>query len=109
MTGAVVMAYNPGQVIDGAQVTVVTGTDFAINPPAPPTPTTAPGASAHTSSPSTAAPVPTTTPTTVPVSTSEASGALAAPSPSTSNLEPWDPRACPAGAIPTVPVVNEIG
>jgi polyisoprenyl-teichoic acid--peptidoglycan teichoic acid transferase len=109
MTGAVIMAYNPGQVIDGAQVTVVTGTDFAVNPPAPPTPTTAPGTNAQTSSPSTPAPAPTTTPTTAPVSTSEASGALAAASPSTSNLEPWDPRACPAGAIPTVPGVNHIG
>jgi LCP family protein required for cell wall assembly len=110
MTGAVIMAYDPSQVVDGAQVTVVTGTNFAVNTPAPPTPTTAPG-SAHTSSPSTTAPAPTTTPTTTPVSasTSEASGALAAASPSTSSLEPWDPRACPAGATPTLPVVNEIG
>ena len=109
MTGAVIMGYDPSRVIDGAQVTVVTGTDFAVNPPPPPTPTTAPGTSAHTSSPTTSAPAPTTTPTTAPTSTSEASGALAPPSPSTSNLEPWDPRACPAGAIPTLPVRNAIG
>jgi LCP family protein required for cell wall assembly len=108
MSGAVIMAYDPSQVIDGAQVTVVTGTDFAVNSPAPPTPTTAPGSS-HTSSPSTTAPAPTTTTATPSASTAEASGALAPVSPSTSNLEPWDPRACPAGATPTLPVVNEIG
>jgi len=86
MTGSVVMAYDPGQVADGAQVTVVTGSQFAVN---------APASSGTTSS----APVPTQT-TTPPTS------AIAAPSPTTSNLEPWDPRACPAKAAPTVPVPN---
>ena len=33
MTGAVTMAYDPSMVADGAQVTVVTGTQFAVNPP----------------------------------------------------------------------------
>ncbi len=104
MTGAVIMAYDPSQVIDGAQVTVVTGTDFAVNPPPPPTPTT----SAPTSSSATTAPAP-TPPAAASASTSEESGALAPPSASTSNLQPWDPRACPAGAVPTVPVQNPVG
>ena len=42
MTGAVIMAYDPSQVADGAQVTVVTGTQFAVTtPPVPTSPTTA--------------------------------------------------------------------
>ena len=92
MTGAVVMAYSPSQVADGAQVTVVTGTQFAVNPPAPSTPvaSTAPSPQA----------VPTTTPP------SSTSGGIAAPTASTSNLQPWDPRACQAGAVPTVPLAN---
>ena len=36
MTGAVIMAYDPSQVADGAQVTVVTGTQFAVNAPSTP-------------------------------------------------------------------------
>ena len=34
MSGAVVMAYDPAEVVDGAQVTVVTGSQFAVNAPA---------------------------------------------------------------------------
>jgi hypothetical protein len=83
MTGAVIMAYDPGLVADGAQVTVVTGTQFPVNAPA--TPTTG-GSSSATSTPSVAG--------------------IAAPSPTTSNLQPWDPRACAAGATPTTPVPN---
>ena len=51
MTGSVIMAFDPSQVTDGAQVTVVTGTQFAVNPPtAAVTPTTsAAGAAATTS------------------------------------------------------------
>ena len=33
MTGSVIMAYDPSQVADGAQVTVVTGTQFAVECP----------------------------------------------------------------------------
>jgi hypothetical protein len=43
----------------------------------------------------------TTTPTTAPTSSD-----IQAPSPTTSGLQPWDPRACPAGAAPTAPVAN---
>ena len=42
MTGAVIMAFNPAKVAPGAQVTVVTGTQFSVNPPAPTTPTAPP-------------------------------------------------------------------
>ncbi len=100
MTGAVIMAFDPADVAPGAQVTVVTGTQFSVNPPGPVTPaaTTAPAAGA-TTTPTTAAP---TTPTT----TAPTSSAIATPSPTTSNLEPWDPRACSPNATPTAPAAN---
>ena len=102
MTGSVIMAYDPSQVTDGAEVTVVTGTQFAVNAPAAPTtPTTAAAGAAGASATTTAPPPPTTTPTTSPDA-----AAIAAPSPTTSSLEPWDPRACPPGATPTAPVAN---
>jgi len=34
MTGSVILAFDPSQVTNGAEVTVVTGTQFAVNPPA---------------------------------------------------------------------------
>ena len=83
MTGSVIMAYDPSRVIDGAQVTVVTGSQFAVNVPS--TPTTG-GSTTTTTAPTVAA--------------------IAAPTPATSNLQPWDPRACPAGATPIAPVPN---
>jgi hypothetical protein len=83
MTGSVVMAYNPSKVVDGAQVTVVTGSQFAVN-----SPRTAP------------------TGTAAPNTTAPSSGEIAAPSPATMNLQPWDPRACPTGAVPTTPHAN---
>ena len=101
MTGSVIMGYDPTQVTDGAQVTVVTGTQFAVNPP-PATPTTTAGAAGATASTSATVPPPTTTATTSP-----AAAAIAAPSPTTTGLQPWDPRACPAGATPTAPVANQ--
>jgi hypothetical protein len=81
MTGSVILAFDPSQVTNGAEVTVVTGTQFAVNPPA-------------------SASVATTT--TIP-----ASSAIATPSAPSSNLQPWDPRACAPGATPTAPVPNE--
>jgi len=98
MSGAVIMAYNPSAVVDGAQITVVTGSQFAVNPPAAAAPAT--GATAGASTTTVA---PATTTTTAPVS-----GAVQAPSPTTSTLQPWDPRSCPAGATPTAPVANSI-
>ncbi len=104
MTGSVILGYNPSQVANGAQVTVVTGTQFAVNPPsagststsAPASTTTAPSAGTGGSSDT---------------STSVATGAgvgFAPPSPTTQKLQPWDPRACPAGATPTAPVANPL-
>ncbi len=90
ITGSVVMGYDPGQVTHGAQVTVVTGSQFAVaTPPAPTSGTSATTAPATTST------------------TSAAAGAIATPSSPTMNLQPWDPRSCPAGATPTSPVPNE--
>jgi LCP family protein required for cell wall assembly len=94
LTGQVILGYDPTQVLDGAQVTVVTGTQFAVNaPPTSSTPTTAVaggGASATTTT------------------TSGASAAFTPASPTTQKLQPWDPRACPAGATPTAPVANPL-
>jgi LCP family protein required for cell wall assembly len=97
MTGSVIMAYDPSQVTDSAQVTVVTGSQFAVNAPTTTTTTGAAGSATTTT-----APVPSSTTST----TSAASGAIAAPSSATSKLQPWDPRACPAGATATVPAEN---
>ena len=94
MTGAVIMAYDPSQVTDGAQVTVVTGSQFTVDAP-----------SAPPSSASTAAPP--TTPTTSDSATNSTNQAIESPSPANSNLQPWDPRACPAGAKVTTPVPNQ--
>jgi LCP family protein required for cell wall assembly len=93
MSGSVTMAYDPSQVADGAQVTVVTGTQFAVNSPAAP----ATGSSG----------APTTTVPSTPTTTSPTSSAIEAPNSPTSNLAPWDPRACPANATPTAPVANQ--
>ena len=93
ISGAVIMAYDPSEVTDGARVTVVTGTQFAVNTPSAPS-------SVSTGDPSTLV-TPTTTPNVPPTG-----AAIAAPSPDTSPLQPWDPRACPGGATPTSPTPN---
>ncbi|HEY1827054.1 MAG TPA: LCP family protein [Acidimicrobiales bacterium] len=93
LSGSAIMAYNPNQVTDGAQVTVVTGSQFGINAPAS-TSTSSAGTTGSTGSSA---------------GTATTSSAIGAPSSSTSNLEPWDPRACAAGATPTSPVPNAIG
>jgi LCP family protein required for cell wall assembly len=86
ISGSVIMDYDPSQVADGAEVTVVTGTQFSVNAPASSTTSTTPSS---------------TTTTTVPSST-----AIAEPSASNPSLARWDPRSCAAGATPTVPVAN---
>jgi LCP family protein required for cell wall assembly len=86
MSGAVIMAEDPTQVQPGSQVTVVTGTDFSVNPPAP---SSAPA-------PAGSSTVPTTTPSTTTTTPSSNSGAFAAPTPTVSTLQPWDPRSCTA-------------
>jgi LCP family protein required for cell wall assembly len=97
ITGSVIMAYDPSQVADGADVTVVTGTQFAVDSPS------SPGASNSSTSASSQA-----TETTAPAAANASQGAsaIAAPSPATSSLERWDPRSCPAGATPTTPMPN---
>lgn len=92
MSGSVIMAYDPSQVTDGAQVTVVTGSQFAVN--SPPTSSASTGAAA--SSPTPASP-----------STAAPNSDIAAPNAANSGLAPWDPRACQAGAVPTAPVPNQ--
>jgi LCP family protein required for cell wall assembly len=93
MTGAVILGYDPTMVADGAQVTVVTGTQFAVNPPTAGSTATAvtPGSG------SSAAGSPVTT----------ASG-FAPPTATTQKLQPWDPRVCAPGANPTLPVPNPL-
>jgi LCP family protein required for cell wall assembly len=92
MSGSVIMAYDPSQVADGAQVTVVTGTQFSVNAPSTSTTTSGGGT--------------TSAPTTTTTATSTSSGTIAAPSASNPTLAPWDPRACTAGTAPTTPVPN---
>ena len=87
MSGAVIMAYDPTKVVDGAQVTVVTGSQFAVDSPAPPT-------TGNTSSTST---------TTTAVSSSVPNGSIAALNPTVTNLEPWDPTSCTPGATAVAP------
>lgn len=93
ISGSVIMAYDPTKVADGAQVTVVTGTQFTVNAPtASSTGTTA--LTSSSTSPATAA------------SPAAGSSAIAAPTPASSKLAPWDPTACRPGAVPTAPVPN---
>ncbi|HXX88866.1 MAG TPA: LCP family protein [Acidimicrobiales bacterium] len=92
LSGAVIMAQGP--TTDGAQVTVVTGSDFSVNPP----PATGSGGTASTAAPggvtaSTAA----TTAASGAAGVSD-SGSFSAPTPATEVLQPWDPRSCtPSG------------
>jgi len=87
LSGAVIIALGP--TTDGAQVTVVTGTQFTVNAPAAPVAPAAGTATSTTTAPA-AAPSPTTT------TTAPSSGAFQAPTAAVSPLQPWDPRACPA-------------
>lgn len=88
LSGAVIMAMDPTQVQSGSQVTVVTGTQFSVNPPpVTVTPTSAVG-STGVGAPST------TTPTTS--GSSSSSGAFQPPTSTVEPLAPWDPRSCTA-------------
>ena len=80
MSGAVLTAVGP--TVDGAEVTVVTGSQFTVNPPA------------TSATPSTAA-TPTTAPSTTSTTTAS-DAAFQAPTKAVEPLQPWDPRACPA-------------
>jgi hypothetical protein len=92
LSGGVIIAEDPTQVDAGSQVTVVTGTDFSVNPPpAAATPGTTAVAGASTSTTTTSPPSSTTTTTTSP-----GNGAFAAPTQKVEPLQPWDPRSCTA-------------
>jgi hypothetical protein len=89
MSGSVIMAEDPTQVQPGSQVTVVTGTDFSVNPPAAPPATGTTGAGAVTT---------TTVPPATTTTTAPSNGAFQPPTPNVSPLQPWDPRSCtPSG------------
>jgi LCP family protein required for cell wall assembly len=105
MSGAVIMGYDPSMVVDGAQVTVVTGSQFSVNPPGAPATTTTSIKSRKKAS-STTSTAPATTPSSVPPASGAAAGNIAAPNPSNTGLEQWDPRACAPGAVPTAPTPN---
>jgi hypothetical protein len=85
LSGAVITAYGP--TTDGAEVTVVTGTQFSVAAPSPP------AGSTPSTPPTTAPTAATTTTTTVP----STDAPFQAPTPAVTPLQPWDPRACPSG------------
>ncbi len=92
MSGAVTLVRGP--TADGAQVTVVTGTQFAVDTPTVPTGGTSASSAPGTSAPSTAvtgAPRPSSA-----VSQAAANAGFQPPSPASSSLKPWDPRSCTA-------------
>ena len=82
MSGAVILSRGP--TTDGAQVTVITGTQFAVNPPASTSTSAGASGAAATSKPEGSA------------GTAAAAAGFQPPSPSNPSLTPWDPRACPA-------------
>jgi hypothetical protein len=98
MSGAVVMAYDPTKVVDGAQVTVATGSQFSVNPPAAPAPTSSGSGTTTTTAEA-------TTTTTAPPS-SGSSGSISPPNSANTKLAAWDPRACAPGAVPVAPSPN---
>jgi LCP family protein required for cell wall assembly len=85
ISGAVILGYDPSMVLDGAQVTVDTGTDFSVAVPA---------ASSSGSSGTT-----TTVPATTTTTSSGTSAEFSAPTAANEGLAPWDPRACTASQL----------
>jgi LCP family protein required for cell wall assembly len=95
LTGAVILAVDPSMVSTGAQVTVVTGSDFAVVAPPAPVPTTGAKATRPTTPRGGVTTVPSTTlPPTTTTTTTIGSGAFSAPTASVEPLAPWDPRSC---------------
>jgi LCP family protein required for cell wall assembly len=96
LSGAVMTAFGP--TVDGAQVTVVTGSQFTVNAPAATsTPTSgAVAVPATTTSSSTVSPSSTVSSSTT--TTDPSNTAFQAPTAAVEPLQPWDPRACPAGS-----------
>ena len=103
ISGAVIMAEDPTQAHPGSQVTVVTGTDFSVNPPAvAPAESTAGagttgGTGAGAAGSGTAA-ASTTAPTAATNAASQAGGgAFAAPTRTVEPLAPWTRSCTPSG------------
>lgn len=93
MTGAVVMA--AGTPVDGADVTVITGTQFTVNPPVN-NPTVAAGGGTTSTTPGVTTPGTVATSTTT--TTVDPNAPFAPPSAAVEPLAPWDPRSCtPSG------------
>ncbi len=97
LSGAVIMAYEPSSTTSyattsasssPAEVTVTTGTQFSVNPPAPVAPPTTAG---HSTTTTTTSHGSTTSTTQAPTT-----GPFAAPTPAIEPLAPWDPRSCTA-------------
>jgi hypothetical protein len=78
---------------DGADVVVVTGSNFAVNAPAGPPPSTSVPSSTTSSSVASGAGTGSTTTTTAPETIANNPN-LAAPSGATQTLQQWDPRSC---------------
>jgi LCP family protein required for cell wall assembly len=99
ISGSVTLGYNPSMVLGGAEVTVDTGTNFSVNPPAATTTTTTTpkGSKGKKGSKSTTTTTTTTTvPPTTTTTTNATSGLFAAPNSPDEGLKPWDPRSCTA-------------
>jgi LCP family protein required for cell wall assembly len=97
MSGSVILAYDASQVKPGSQVTVVTGTQFSVNPP-PAAPAAGGTGSSATGTPTTAASSSTGSTGNTGNSGSSANGAFQPPTSTVSPLAPWDPRSCtPSG------------
>ncbi len=81
LSGSVIAALGP--TADGAEVTVVTGTQFSVNPPAAPAPagttTTVPGSTTSTGS-----------------QPASSGSSFLPPTAAVTPLQPWDPRSCSA-------------
>jgi LCP family protein required for cell wall assembly len=87
LSGAVITALGP--TTDGAQVTVVTGTQFSVNP-------TATSATATTSAPASTGSSSSSASTSS--GRSQSTNTFQAPTPAVTPLQPWDPRSCsPSG------------
>jgi LCP family protein required for cell wall assembly len=90
LSGSVITALGP--TTDGAQVTVVTGTQFSVNPPPAAPVAGSPSTSAASGGTTTSPPSTTTT-----TSASGSSGSsFLPPTAAVTPLQPWDPRSCSA-------------
>ncbi len=97
ISGAVILDHGP--TTDGAQVTVTTGTDFAVDQTLPGHAAATPPSSTAGGSAATGATASSSTASTASVASPPQTTSFTSPSPAVEPLRPWDPRACPAGAV----------